>query len=79
MGLLTKNKYVPYGPTCKWYIYNCLMGLLAKNKYMPHGPTCKQYTYTIALWAYLQRINMCLMGLLTNDIYMTVQLFKIVK
>ena len=45
--LLTKIKYMPYGPTCKEQIYAlwvysqrtniCLMGLLTKNKYI-HCP-----------------------------------------
>ena len=53
MGLLTKNKNMPYGPTHKQQIYAlwaysqtikiCLMGLLTKNK------------------------NICLMGLLRNN------------
>ena len=55
MGLLAKNKYMPYGPTCKENI--CLMGLLTNNKYMPYGPTCKENIY--ALWAYSQRIKIC--------------------
>ena len=41
MGLLAKNKNMPYGLlTNNKYI--CLMGLLTKNKNMPYGPTCKQ-------------------------------------
>ena len=43
---------MPYGPT-------------HKEKYMPYGPTHKEQMY--ALWAYWQRIKICLMGLLTNN------------
>ena len=41
------------------------MGLLTKINIMPYGPTHKQQIY--ALWAYSQRIILCLMGLLTNN------------
>ena len=50
MGLLTKNKNMPYGPTHKENAL-CLMGLFNKNmpygpthkeNYMPYGPTHKQ-------------------------------------
>ena len=51
MGLLTKNKNMPYGPTRKIKI--CPMGLFIKKIY--------------ALWAYSQRIKICLMGLLTKN------------
>ena len=50
---------MPYGPTSQ---------RIKKKYHMPYGPTCKEQIY--ALSAYSQRIlNICLVGLLTNNKY----------
>ena len=55
MGLLTKENYMPYGPTRKenYMPY----GPTRKENYMPYGPT---------------HIEICLMGLFTNNKYFVV-------